>query len=92
MKICIESDGTSMGTKVMTETGEVIKGVKNIFWHIGVDGTSCADITIDAVPLTLTVQGKAEVDLERLQGAFDTVTVTDSQKRFTWKLPGVGEE
>lgn len=92
MKLKIVSDGTPRGTKVMTESGEVIDGVNNIFWQIGVEGLSCADITIGALPLTLTVPGNAEVDISKIVEAFKNVTVTDGQKRFTWKVDGVEGE
>ncbi len=89
MKLKIVSDGTPMGTKVMTESGDVIEGVTNICWFQGIHHSPGVEINFDAVPLELTVPGNAEVDISKIVEAFKNVTVTDVRSGLPGRLMGL---
>jgi hypothetical protein len=62
-KLCITSDGTAHGTKVMTESGEVIDGVSLIRIHpIQPRGILSAEITVWLGGLEVTVRDSVEAD------------------------------
>lgn len=93
-RLKIVSDGTPMGTKVMTQSGEVIENVTSIYWNIRADGTgSHADISITPFPIEVTPTSMdADVDINDICKHFDSVTVNGSGKHMTWKVKGIEEE
>lgn len=53
MKIKIVSDGLPQNTKVYTEDGIRLKGVRRIEWEIGVDQIGTANIEFVQVPVEI---------------------------------------
>jgi len=50
MRIRIQSDGTAAGTKIVTDTGELITGCTGITWHVTVSpGIARATLEFEAV-------------------------------------------
>jgi hypothetical protein len=75
MKLKIVSDGTPTGTRLLTEDGNYIEGVRSIHWEIGVDKVASAIVDIVLVPAEL------EVDDQRV--AADTTQLGDHVRTFS---------
>jgi len=53
MKLKIVSDGTSRGSRVLTEDGKEIEGVESATWTCHAPGVATATLTLRKVPVEL---------------------------------------
>ncbi len=58
MKLRIVSDGLSMGTKVLTEDGQVIEGIRNIEWSV--KAGCIAEINIGLTAMEVDIIGETD--------------------------------
>jgi hypothetical protein len=73
MEIKIVSDGTPYGTKLINiETGDEIKDIKSIDWHIEVDKLATAKIEFLRVPVELQVQRENTLSWEKKSMSWST--------------------
>ena len=54
MRLKIVSDGTPMGTQIVNEeTGEPVRNVKSLYWHLTHKSLVSAVVTFDEIPLEI---------------------------------------
>jgi hypothetical protein len=55
MRLKVESDGTAQGTRVMSEDGEMLHGVRSVTWSAAVGGAKPeVTLVLSGVPVTMT--------------------------------------
>lgn len=88
MNIKIVSDGTTAGTRALTETGEALDGIRVIDWHLEAGGLARVQLEVIRASVELT----GEMDIARRHAGQSGIKETDQRIRKSPKPCAAGEQ